>query len=149
MGVSTTRRGLRVADRAPWRELPFQGEVRELKIVGNGKDCVLQVWVPSGSAFAIPLSAARATVTCGDGVVVDTRGAGDISLEIRYRPAAGRRMRIVGARVNYPGSEEDWASDCEIWERMSRAKWPRESLWAVEGVDVTLTTAPALEIAPP
>ena len=123
-----------------WRELPFQGEVGELDVVGNGKDCVLQVRVPSGAAFAIPLSAARVSVTCSDGVVVDTRGMDDVSLVVRYRPAAGHRMRVAAARVNYPGSEEDWAYDCEIWRSMSQAKWPRESSCAVFDVDVTLAS---------
>jgi len=123
-----------------WRDLPFRGEVRELKIVGNGKDCFLQVWVPNGSAFTIPLSGARACMTCSDGVFVETRALDDVSLEILYRPAPGHRMRIVDAKVNYPGSETDWASDCKIWGEMSRAKWPRESSWAVSAINVTLST---------
>jgi hypothetical protein len=129
-----------LVDEVEPRDLPFQGEVRELRVIGNGKDCVLQVWVPNGSGFAIPLSEARASVTCGDGVVVDTRARDDLDLEICYRPSAGRRMRIASAKVSYPGSEDDWACDCETWRQMSRAKWLPESSWAVLDIDVTLTT---------
>jgi hypothetical protein len=129
-----------MATEVGWRALPFQGELRELRILGDGKDAFLQVHVPNGSAFAIPLNRGLASVACGDGVVVDTRGDDDDCLTITYRPSAGRRMRVVGARVNYPGTEADWESDAKIWEQMSRAKWPRESHWPVFGLELTLAT---------
>ncbi len=129
-----------MAEELGFREFPFRGEVSKVRVVGDGKDCVLQVWVPNGSAFAIPLSSARSCVSCGEGVVVDTRALDDVSLEISYRPAAGRRMRVADAKVCYPGSEDDWACDCESWKRMSRSRWPQESSWAVLAVELTLTT---------
>lgn len=123
------------------RELPVSGEVSELRVVGNGKDSVLQVRVPDGRAFAVPLSGGRTKVICCDGVVIATKAHGDTEIEVCYRPIAGRNLRIVRVEVDYPGSEQDWASDCEIWERMSRARWPRESSWAVSGVVVELATS--------
>ncbi len=61
-------------------------------------------------------------------------------LTITYRPSAGRRMRVVGARVNYPGTEAEWKRDTKWWAKMSRAKWPRESEWTVDSIELTLAT---------
>ena len=122
------------------RRLPFRGELTELTIIGNGKDCTLQVRVPDGRGFGIPLGSfgSGAQVTCCNGIVVSTSSVDDINLMVRYQPLAGWRMRLERAELDYPGSEEDWACDCATWEDMSRAQWPPESSWAVDQIDVEL-----------
>jgi hypothetical protein len=127
-----------INERNEWRELPFRGEVRELTTVGSGKDRTLQVRVPDGRGFGIPLSyyGGRTNVTCCDGIVVTTAAVDDVSIAVCFRPQAGWRMRIARAALNYSGSDEAWASDCAVWERMSTAKWPRESSWAVDAIDI-------------
>jgi len=124
----------------PRRQLPFRGELSELAIIGNGKDCTLQVRVPDGRGFGIPLDCygINTNVTCCSGIVVSTSGAGDIALVVRYRPQPGWSMTLVRAELVYSGSEEDWARDCAVWEHMSRAQWPTESSWAVDRVDIEL-----------
>lgn len=132
-----------IEDETTTRELPFRGEVRELAVIGSGKDSTLRVTVPDGRAFQIPLSGARTTVWADEGVAVETEALDDVSLAIRYRSRCGYTMRIVRADVSYPGSEEDWARDCAIWERMSRAAWPPESTWAVDLIRLELATRAA------
>jgi hypothetical protein len=132
------------------RQLPFRGELSELAIIGNGKDCTLQIRLPDGRGFGIPLSGygSGTNVICCTSIVVSVSGAGDSALVVRYRPHPGWRMRVALAELDYPGSAEDWARDCAVWDRMSRARWPTESSWAVGGVDIELAAwqeAPAAQ----
>ena len=62
-----------------WSEHPFRGEVRELTIVGSGKNRTVQVRVPDGRGFGIPLSyyGGLASVKCCDGIVVTTTKVDD------------------------------------------------------------------------
>ncbi|MFZ5893685.1 MAG: hypothetical protein ACOY0T_21670 [Myxococcota bacterium] len=124
-----------------WRWLPFQGEVSELVIVGNGKDCTLRVRVPDGRGFGIPISSYGdgVIINCCDGVVVSTTGPDDVSLMIRYTPQPGWRMSVARARVNYLGSDEDWAGDCAVWQHMTRDPLPPESWWAIGDLEIDLT----------
>lgn len=124
-----------------WREIPFKGELAELAVIGNGKDSTLRFTVVDGRAFAIALSCARTRVRCDRGILVTTEARGDLTLMVRYLPRPAYRMLLAFARVDYPGSEQEWADDCRLWERMSWAVWPPESSWAVVSAEVELIGA--------
>jgi hypothetical protein len=62
----------------------------------------------------------------------------DSALLVRYRPRPGWRMRVARAELDYEGTDEDWARDCAVWDRMSGARWPTESSRAVGGLDIEL-----------
>lgn len=126
--------------------MPFRGEVDELKIVGNGKDCSLQLRLSDGLGFGSPLArdwAYHARIKCGEGIEVLTSGEDDVSLTIRYRAQPGWRMRVVRVELLYPGTDEEWEQDCAIWARMTRAEWPAEGMRGLREVDIELAAAPA------
>ena len=132
------------------RELPFRGEVREVNIIGNGKDFYIQFRLPDGMGFGIPLSsdfAYGARVTCAEGIFVTTSGVDDSSLAAQYQPRPGWRLRVVLAKFYYTGSDESWARDCAVWARMGRSEWPPESDYMVGEAEVELAawqeTSPA------
>jgi hypothetical protein len=77
-------------------------------------------------------------VKCCDGIVVITTAVDDSSLAICYRPQAGFRMRIARAMLDYTGSDEAWAKDCSVWERMNKAQWPIESSYTADAIDIEL-----------
>ena len=47
-------------------------------------------------------------------------------------------MRIARAMLDYTGSDEAWAKDCSVWERMNKAQWPIESSYAADAIDIEL-----------
>jgi len=125
-----------------WRELPYQGELKELAVIGNGKDSIMRLTVPNGRALAVALSGARTSVTCCRGIRVDTAAVDDTELVVRYLPQRGWTMQLVRAQIDYPGSDEDWARDCEVWNLTTGSRRVSEGSWEVLFVAVELQAAP-------
>lgn len=106
--------------------LPCEGAaLSALVLEGNGKDCDARIRLIDGRRFEIPLSGARALVDIAGQVRVRCEDWGDTMLRLTFD---GPELVLAIARVNYPGSDEEWEHDALAYG--DEKEW---GVWAVDG----------------
>ena len=98
-----------------WRILPIEGLVlRELVVAGNGKDAEVRVVVSDGRCCLFESRDPCLKIAVQGAVLTEVTGPDDATLALRYTASL---LVLREARVLYPGSAEEWASDMEALNR--------------------------------
>lgn len=121
------------------RTLPFEGSrIHELVFCGNGKDSEVILGIDGFPPISIPLSAARMDLTLAAELTVETSAFGDPAVKIRVIFLAEQPIVLSRAKVDYPGTEEDWSKELEGYRR---GNCHAVGGWCVSNLLLTLSPA--------